>query len=231
MATYRYHDLAAANRWLAVLLLPPAILSVLGLVHGSGILAQMQAFAPALPGAQLPEAYRAELLNDGWLRLSQISLTLLVLTFFCTVWLYLAFRNLLALLAPDQQSLRRSLLLFGSLMVGILFALRMFQRLWRDSQPAADAWQALRAEPWRAESWLVPLWWLDLIAANLCKVAAVYEFSRAQTVAEMVSGYHLMLAAYALYLPLYVLTWRLAQRVRQFQHQAEQISRETQALA
>lgn len=231
MAAYPYRDLGTVNRWLAVLLVPPAILSVLGLLHGSGILAQMNAFAPELSGSALPADYRAQLQVDGVLRFSQISLTLGVLTFFCTVWLYLAFRNLLALLEPVEQSLRRSVQLFASLMIGILFALRMFQRLWRDSQPAADAWRAVRDEPWHAESWLVPLWWADLIAANVCKVAAVYHFSQAQTVAEMVSGYQLMLAAYALYLPLYLLTWRLARRVDHFQQQAERITRESRAPA
>lgn len=219
MATYSYRDLGTVNRWLTLLLVPPAILSVIGLVHGAGILEQMQSFAPQLHGTQLPESYRAELLADGWLRLSQISLTLGVLTFFCTVWLYLAFRNLLALMQPVERSLRRSLLLFASLMIGIFFALRMFQRLWRNSQPDAVAWQRRTQQAWRAERWLVPLWWLDLIVANVCKVAAVWQFSHAVTVAEMVGGYHLMLAAYVFYLPLYALTWRLAQRVDHFQQQ------------
>lgn len=229
MHTYHYRDLSAVNRWLAVLLLPPALLSVAGLLHGSGILAQMNAFPPALAGDALPADYREALRRDGWLRLSQISLTVGVLTFFFTAWLYLAFRNLLALLGPVEHSIRRSLQLFASLMIGVFFALRMFRRLWRDSQPPADAWQALRDEPWHAESWLVPLWWADLIAANVCKVLAVYHFAQAQTVAEMIAGYHLMLAAYALYLPLYLLTWRLAHRVDWFQRQAAGIVAQKEA--
>jgi len=220
MAVYRYRHLGTVNRWLAVLLVPPAILSVAGLIHGAGIFLQMQEFAPQLPGASLPPGYREELRVDGWLRFSQISLTLWALTFFCTVWLYLAHRNLLALLQPVERSVRRSLQLFASLMLGICFALRMFQRLWRESQPCPAAWRELTLENWRAERWLVPLWWADLIAANVCKVAAVYQFSGAETVAQMVGGYYLMLAAYALYLPLYFLTWRLARRVDYFQQQA-----------
>lgn len=218
--TYRYHDLGTVNRLLAVFLLPPALLALLGLWHGSGVLARMQDFAPALPVAALPAGYRALLVQDGWLRLAQISLTLAALTFFCTAWLYLAFRNLLALLSDTPRSLRRSLLLFASLVLGIFFALRMFQRLWRQSQPDAAQWQRFTDAEWRAERWLVPLWWLDLIAANACKVLAVYHFSRAADVAGMLQGYHLMLAAYVLYLPLYALTWRLATRVDHLQQLA-----------
>ena len=209
-AYYQFFDLFRLNRYLLWMLIAPAILTVLGFAHGVHSLQQLSGLAVDMLLISLPAELQQTLATDGLLRLSQISLTLWVLTFFFACWLYFAFRNLVALFDQVEQTPKQSALMFGRLMIGILFALRMMLRLWRTS--LHDQHRA------QAKIWLVPIWWAILIAANVCKICAVVVLQRATSVGEWSTGYQWMLAAYCLYFPLYILTWRLAQQLARFQY-------------
>ena len=209
-AYYQFFDLFRLNRYLLWMLIAPAILTVLGFAHGVHSLQQLSGLAVDMLLISLPAELQQTLATDGLLRLSQISLTLWVLTFFFACWLYFAFRNLVALFEQVEQTPKQSTLMFGRLMIGILFALRMMLRLWRTS--LHDQHRA------QAKIWLVPIWWAILIAANVCKICAVVVLQRATSVGEWSTGYQWMLAAYCLYFPLYILTWRLAQQLARFQY-------------
>ena len=209
-AYYQFFDLFRLNRYLLWMLIPPAILTVLGFAHGVHSLQQLSGLAVDMLLISLPAELQQTLATDGLLRFSQISLTLWVLTFFFVCWLYFAFRNLVALFEQVEHTPKQSALMFGRLMIGILFALRMMLRLWRTSVHERHRDQA--------KIWLVPVWWAILIAANVCKICAVVVLQRATSVGEWSTGYQWMLAAYGLYFPLYLLTWRLAQQLARFQY-------------
>lgn len=207
---YQFFDLFRLNRYLLWMLIVPAGLSLLGFAHGLYSLQQLSGLAVDIPLISLSAELQQTLATDGLLRFSQISLTLWVLSFFFACWLYFAFRNLVALFDQVEQTPKQSALMFGRLMIGILFALRMMLRLWRTS--LHDQHRA------QAKIWLVPIWWAILIAANICKICAVVVLQRATSVGEWSSGYQWMLVAYCLYFPLYILTWRLAQQLARFQY-------------
>ena len=209
-AYYQFFDLFRLNRYLLWMLIAPAILSLLGFAHGLHSVQQLSSLAVDTPLISLPAELQKTLATDGLLRLSQISLTLWVLTFFFACWLYFAFRNLVALFDQVEKTPKQSALMFGRLMIGILFALRMMLRLWHTSLHDQHRDQA--------KIWLVPIWWAILIAANVCKICAVVVLQRATSVGEWSTGYQWMLAAYCLYFPLYILTWRLAQQLARFQY-------------
>lgn len=209
-AYYQFFDLFRLNRYLFWMLLAPTIFTLLGFAHGLHSVQQLSDLAVDRPLISLPAELQQTLATDGLLRLSQIGLTLWVLTFFFVCWLYFAFRNLVALFDQIEKTPKQSALMFGRLMIGILFALRMMLRLWRTSLHDQHHGQA--------KSWLVPVWWAILIAANVCKICAVVVLQRATSVGEWSTGYQWMLAAYALYFPLYILTWRLAQQLAHFQY-------------
>ena len=209
-AYYQFFDLFRLNHYLLWMLIAPAILTVLGFAHGVHSLQQLSGLAVNMLLISLPAELQQTLATDGLLRLSQISLTLWVLTFFFACWLYFAFRNLVALFDQVEQTSKQSALMFGRLMIGIFFALRMMLRLWRTSVHERHRDQA--------KIWLVPVWWAILIAANVCKICAVVVLQRATSVGEWSTGYQWMLAAYCLYFPLYILTWRLAQQLARFQY-------------
>ena len=209
-AYYQFFDLFRLNRYLLWMLIAPAILTVLGFAHGVHSLQQLSGLAVDMLLISLPAELQQTLATDGLLRLSQISLTLWVLTFFFACWLYFAFRNLVALFEQVEHTPKQSALMFGRLMIGIFFALRMMLRLWRTSVHERHRDQA--------KIWLVPVWWAILIAANVCKICAVVVLQRATSVGEWSTGYQWMLAAYCLYFPLYILTWRLAQQLARFQY-------------
>lgn len=207
---YCFFDLFRLNRYLLWMLIPPALLTLVGFSHGLYSLHRLSDVPDSSALLSLTIELQHTLATDGLLRFSQISLTLWVLTFFFVGWLYFAFRNLVALFDPVEQTPKQSALIFGRLIIGIFFALRMMLRLWRTSLHERYRDQAKIV--------LVPVWWAILIAANVCKICAVVVLQRATTVGEWSTGYQWMLAAYCLYFPLYILTWRLAQQLARFQY-------------
>ena len=209
MKYYRYTDLAWLNRCLYTLLFPPAVLTIIGLLHGFYSLHRLrgQSSLAALDSLNPDLSYM--LMLDGILRISQISLTILMLVFFIFCWLYYAKRNLIALFQQVEQCLINNLKQFATLFASIFFSLRMMRELWRTSIP--------KNHRHGIQHWLVPVWWVILIAANTCKIIAVVLLAKAVSVSDWSNGYEWMLAAYCLYFPLYILTWRLANQLARYQ--------------
>lgn len=214
---HSFADLRQVNRWVGWLLLPPAALSAFGLLHALYSYALLTGLSPELPLAHVSPLLRRVLEHDDVVRLTQITLTLLFILFFCGCWLYLAFRNLFVLGGAQTRRPQSALGLHLHIWANLLFALRLMQRLWRESTPESHAGQA--------ERWLVPWWWTMLIGANVCKLVALLQLRAPQLVADWREGILWMLGAYGCYLALFLLTWRLVKRLETlqrayWQHQA-----------
>lgn len=206
---YPFADLVHMNRWVGWLLLPPALLTVGALLHAFYANALLTGMPADLALDHLPPLLARALRHADTLRLVQITLTLLFILFFCLCWLFLAFRNLAALEGVRERSTRNSLAIHLGIWGNLLFALRLMQKLWRESTPASHAD--------RAERWLLPWWWAVLIGANVCKIMALLELRHPVLISDWRHGNYWMLAAYAGYFALFVLTWRLVKRLEVLQ--------------
>lgn len=206
---YQYADLRHINRWLWWLLLPPVLLTVAGLLHALYSFALLTGLAPELPLEVLSSGLRRTLAHDDAIRFTQIALTLLFILFFCVCWLFFAFRNVAALAGGQVRSHRNSLAIHFRIWGNLIFALRLMQRLWRESTPDSHAHLA--------ERWLLPWWWLTLIAANTCKVLAILALRQPRLIGEWREGLLWMLAAYGFYFLLFMFTWRLVKRLEMLQ--------------
>lgn len=206
---YQYEDLGPINRWVGWMLLPPLLFSVIGLLHTLYVYALLAGMPAELPLANLDPILRQLLQRNDILRMTQISLVVVFILFFCLCWLFLAFRNLVALFEQQERSMRNSLAIHLDIWSNLIFALRLMQRLWRESTPASHAHLA--------ERWLAPWWWVVLIAANTCKVIAILGLHQPATLDAWRTGNHWMLAAYFLYFALFVLTWRLVKQLETLQ--------------
>lgn len=206
---YPFADLTHLNRWVGWLLLPPAVLTVVALLHAFYANALLTGMPADLALGHLPPLLARALRHADALRLTQIALTLLFILFFCLCWLFLAFRNLAALEGVRARCARNSLAIHLGIWGNLLFALRLMQKLWRESTPDSHAE--------RAERWLLPWWWAALIGANVCKIMAVLALRHPALISEWRHGNYWMLAAYAGYLALFVLTWRLVKRLEVLQ--------------
>lgn len=206
---YAFADLAQVNRWVGWLLLPPALITILALAHAF----YSNALLTGLPGdlalAHLPPLSRRTLAHADLLRIVQIGLTLFFILFFCVCWLFLAFRNLHALEGRRRRGMRGALAIHLRIWGNLLFVLRLMKELWQQSTPDSHAD--------RAERWLVTWWWAALIGANVCKAMAIVQLRAPVLVSDWRHGNYWMLAAYAGYLGLFVLTWRLVKRLEVLQ--------------
>jgi hypothetical protein len=206
---YLFADLSRVNRWVGWILLPPAVLTVVSMLHAFYANALLTGMPADLALAHLPPLLARALRHADILRFTQIGLTLLFILFFCLCWLFLAFRNLAALDGVRERSARNSLAIHLGIWGNLVFALRLMQRLWAESTPESHAD--------RAERWLLPWWWALLIGANTCKVMAILELRHPVLISEWRQGNYWMLTAYAGYLALFVLTWRLVKRLEVLQ--------------
>lgn len=206
---YAFADLAQVNRWVGWLLLPPALITTLALAHAF----YSNALLTGLPGdlalAHLPPLPLRTLAHADTLRIVQISLTMVFILFFCVCWLFFAFRNLHAFEGRRRQGMRTSLAIHLRIWGNLLFVLRLMKELWQQSTPDSHAD--------RAERWLVTWWWAVLIGANVCKAMAILQLRAPVLVSDWRQGNYWMLAAYAGYLGLFVLTWRLVKRLEVLQ--------------
>jgi hypothetical protein len=218
---FQYTDLQRMTRWMGWLLVIPLLLTVRGFVHGWRNY-QWLADVPAnqlLAG--LPADLQHSLQLDSLLRLSQISATMVFLTFFCFAWLFLAFRNLIALTELRENTVRNSVGILKEITGGLLTATSMLRRLFHGSTPESHAHLTLR--------YTIPACTLALIAANVCKIVAAIKLHDAASVGDWRSGEGWMLYGYACYVMLYVLAWRVATRLEMLQRAAWQQRQPAQA--
>lgn len=209
MQHYPFFELNKLNQWLRPMLVVCGILTIAGFFHGLYSLFNVSDYAPSLLISALPAKDQAMLNADSYIRALQISVTAFTLTFFFVVWLYFAARNLVAIYEERHHTLMNSFIIFTRLILGIFFALRMMISMWRRSTPQSHLHEG--------QPWLVPVWWLLLISANVCKVISVFQLYNVETVSIWSDSYSWMIAAYCLYFPLYILTWQLAMAMTRLQ--------------
>lgn len=209
-------QLEKAGRRLFWLLLPPVALTVRGLVHGLDSVSMLSDLPVTQTLAGLPADWQQILVNDGRLRLAQISATFIFLTYFCFAWLPAAFGNLSVMQgdAPDHRSLR------AMVARNLLTATRMLRRLFSDSAHPDQAHLTLRFS--------VPACTTALIAANVCKIMAVVLMGRAVSVGDWVEAERWMLAGYGFYLVLFSLALRVTGRLELLQRNAWARASQTQ---
>lgn len=212
LSPYPYYELARLNRWLKPMLMLAAALSIAGLIHGFSTLYVIAPITESVDLAQLGQPLQSRLNTDLYLRAAQIGVTLIALVFFFTIWLYMIARNLNLLHDMRRCSAKNSLIIYTRMTLGIAFALRMMLAYWKNSLAPDSELNDSRA--------LVPVWWTVLIAANVFKIISVVLLSQAISLGDWQNGFGLMIIAYALYLLLYALTWKLAQgfAARQREH-------------
>lgn len=206
---YPFADLGQVNRWVGWLLLPPVVITTVALLQSFYANALLTGLPSDLWLANLPPLPTRTLRHADTLRFTQLGLTALFILFFCVCWLFLAFRNLLALTGRTTRSARRSIGIHLQIWANLIFAVRMMQRLWQESTP-----ESLVDE---AERWLVPWWWAVLIGANACMVLGMLALRHPALLGDWRHGNYWMLAAYAGYLSQFVLTWRLVKRLEVLQ--------------
>ena len=201
-------DLEKASRRLFWLLLLPVGLTVRGLVHGLDSVAMLSDLPFTQSLASLPGDWQRILVNDGRLRLAQISATFVFLTYFCFGWLPVAFGNLSLMQgdAPDHRSLR------AMVARNLLTATRVLRKLFSDSAHPDHAHLTLRFS--------VPACTTALIAANVCKIMAVVLMTRAVSVGDWIGAERWMLAGYGSYLVLFSLALRVTGRLEFLQRNA-----------
>lgn len=205
--SFAFLDLRAVNRVTGWLLLPPMCMTLIGIGHLLFSYALLTGLPAEILLAHLPVLHDI-LHRDNLLRITQISLTLAFILFFCLCWLYVAMRNLNAL-CPEHRRLRRGISLHWHIWSNVLMMLGLMQALWRDSTPDDHAD--------RSERWLVHWWGAALIGANACKLVALVVLSNPDTVGAWREGSYWMLTAYCFYVSLFLLTWRMVRRLEVLQ--------------
>lgn len=209
--------LERASTRLFWLLLLPVGLTVRGLVHGLDSVAMLADLPVTQSLAGLPADWQHILVNDGRLRLAQISATFVFLTYFCFGWLPVAFGNLSVMQgdAADHRSLR------AMVARNLLTATRMLRKLFSDSAHPDHAHLTLRFS--------VPACTTALIAANVCKIMAVVLMGRAVSVGDWIDAERWMLAGYGFYLVLFSLALRVTGRLEFLQRTAWERAPRTQS--
>lgn len=210
MHFYTYTNLSRMNWLLYIMLFIPAIFTIVGIFHGLGTLFHLNQFSSARILDTLPNLSLAIIHQDNIIRFTQITLTLIMLTYFFCVWLYYARRNVVVFEKNVQKTWLNSIQQFGQLILGIFFALRMMLALWRKSQP--DQLSVSTSK------YFIQWWWLVLIVANICKITGVVKLSDVDTVGAWSNAYVWMLAAYVFYFVLYCLTLKLINQLQLFHH-------------
>lgn len=208
LSSFSFLDLRAVNRVTGWLLLPPMAMTLVGMGHLLFSYALLTGLPAELLLAHLPVLHDI-LHRDNVMRLTQISLTMAFILFFCLCWLYLALRNLNALCAGEERRVRHGLALHWHIWSNVLTMMGLMKSLWRDSTPDSHAD--------RAERWLLHWWWAALIGANVCKLVALVVLRDPDTVGVWREGSYWMLAAYTFYFSLFVLTWRMVKRLEVLQ--------------
>ena len=209
---FRYTDLERMTRWLGWLILPPLLLTVRGFVHGLDNYHWLADAPFSMRLAELPADVQYSLYVDGLLRLSQITATFVLLNFLCFGWMFIAFRNLIAMTERRDATMRNSVGILKEIASGLLTATRMLRRLFEGSMHPSQVHLMLR--------YSIPACTFSLIVANVCKIVAVLELHSAVTVSDWLAGERWMLWAYVFYALLYVLAWRVATRLEELQRAA-----------
>ncbi|CUS42493.1 hypothetical protein MGWOODY_Tha1816 [hydrothermal vent metagenome] len=194
---YPFYDLHLLNRVIMGVMAIPGILCVAGFIHGFMTLQQLHGLAATDIITQLDTELQSRIALDSLIRITQISLTG-VLGIFFGYWLFYAVRNLVCLYDEKPHTLKNTLIIFMRMLSCIFLALRTLASMRHRSAPEHHNFVP--------DSWLLPLWWLALVGANVSKIVAVYVLLNVDAVARLIEGMIWMSAAYVLYLAMYILT-------------------------
>ncbi|PHR99983.1 MAG: hypothetical protein COA68_07315 [Oceanobacter sp.] len=197
---YPFYDLKKFT-WITNLVsIIPGTLCIVGIIHGIGTwqaLAVMDALSPL---TALPDDVSARLLIDTHVREAQVVSTL-VLVLFYTYWVYFSARNMLVLFEKHTASTWQSIKLFFGLFAQLHKITRLIDSMRYQSIPPGHEHEPVK--------WLLPVWSLSLVSANVCKLTAVYLMVDALSVADFRSVALWAFAAYVLYLIFYAVTARI----------------------
>lgn len=205
---YIYRDLRPYNRKLAKLAIFAGLVSLFSISHSLQMVGLLTQFAPEIALNSLPTEAQHTLMMDSWLRKGQLALTLSVGCYILW-WLYLAFINILALEKVTERNLKHSASVMGRVLLGLLSSLKMIRKLWQQSKPLNPERRLMGKSDPNEGRWVLPIWWMLLMVANVVKVTAVYRFSHANDVASLHSAYNWIIAAYVLYMLFYYFSYRL----------------------
>lgn len=205
---YIYRDLRPYNRTLAKLAIFAGLVSLLSIGHSLQMVSLLSGFTPETLLTNLPTDVRHTLWLDNCLRIGQLGLTLSVGCYILW-WLYLAFINILALEKPTERNFRRSASVMGGVLLGLLSSLKMIRKLFQQSKPLNPERRLMGKSDPNQGRWVLPIWWILLMGANVVKVTAVYRFSHAHDVASLHSAYEWIIVAYVLYMLFYYFSYRL----------------------
>lgn len=192
-------SLPPLQQWVAWLLVPPLMMTMVGLGHALYSYALLTGLLPDLPLAHLAHALRQAVQRDGQLHLLQVAVVLGFVAVFCVCWAFLLLRNQ-AVLREHRRGARR---VHYRRIPGVLAMVLPARPLGRvNALPGAASGR-----------WLAPLWWLLLLGSAACTAAGLLQLREPVTVGEWRLGYYWLLAAYGLFLAFFVLTRRLVRHL------------------
>jgi hypothetical protein len=205
---YVYHDLRVHNRTLGRMACLVGLVCTVSIGHAASVLAVLSSQAPEVLITHLPASIQQTLMWDDRLRKLQLALTLMFGSYLLW-WLFLAFINVNVLEGTTERNLKKSASVAGGVLLGLLSSLKMIRKLWQHSKPLNPERRLMgRLNPEEGR-WVLPMWWVLLMTANITKVTAVYDWLHAHSVAELKTSYVWILAAYSLYLLFYYFSYRL----------------------
>lgn len=198
--SYPFYDLTRFTWLTNIVSVFPGALCVAGLVHGFWSWQELSALDGNTALASLTVDMREQLQADTLIREAQV-MTTLVLVLFYTYWVYFASRNMMSLFEEHTRSVKQSFKLFLSLLTRLHKITRLIDAMRYDSIPPDH--------DHKPAAWLLPVWSLSLVSANVCKLTAVYMMSSAVTIADFKTVMAWAFSAYALYLVFYIVTARI----------------------
>ena len=198
--SYPFYDLTRFTWLTNIVSVFPGALCVAGLVHGFWSWQELSALQDSTALTSLTVGMREQLQTDTLIREAQV-MTTLVLVLFYTYWVYYSSRNMMSLFEEHTRSTKQSFKLFLSLLKRLHKITRLIDAMRYDSIPPDH--------DHKPAAWLLPVWSLSLVSANVCKLTAVYMMSSAVTIADFKTVMLWAFSAYAFYLVFYIVTARI----------------------
>lgn len=197
---YPFYDLTNFTWVTNLVSIIPATLCIAGVIHGIWSWQELAALDPLVSLSSLSDDVSNRLAIDTLIREAQVVSTL-VLVLFYTYWVYFSIRNMLSLFEDHQPSTWKSITLFFGLFAQLHKITRLIDGMRYQSIPPGHEHVPVK--------WLLPVWSLSLISANVCKLTAVYLMVGTETVGDFQNVALFAFAAYVLYLLFYAVTARI----------------------
>ena len=197
---YPFYDLTRFTWVTNLISILPGALCIAGLIHGFWSWQELSALDSSAPLSALTVEVREHLSVDTLIREAQVASTIFLVLFY-TYWVYYASRNMMSLFEEHTRSPGQSFRLFLSLLTRLHKITRLIDSMRYESIPPGHEH--------KPAAWLLPVWSLSLIAANVCKITAVYLMGAAVSVHDFKVVMLWAFCAYVLYLIFYLVTARI----------------------